>query len=588
MRPRAAVATGLASILLGLLLNVTPVHAAAVTFNLCADEGSVTLPGTALPVPIWGFVQNTGAGCPASGAIPGPQLTVNAGDIVTVNLTNNLLAENVSLVFPGQNLVPDNTGATPGGGKSYSFTASNPGTYLYESGVSPGVQLPMGLYGALVVRPVSAPNTPILNRAYNDISTLFNTQAVLVLSDIDPNLNNSPDPNAFNMVNYNPTYWLINGKAYPDTAPIPVSPGQRLLLRYVNAGSANTSMIMLNLRQRLIALDSFAQASSLQNDIESLTVASGQTADTIVMGPNAPGLYPLYNRQMHITNGMPNLDPPPAPGEDRGVAAPHFPGGMMTFISVPTLLFFSVNGANVIPGVLTPFDDADIYGWSGTGYARFLDATGIGLPSSANIDDLVVTGAQTFYMSFAANGGTSIPALGPDLVQDEDIVKYDHGVWSRFFDGSAVDLTLDPEDVDAFDILSDGSVVVSTVGNASVTGVAASAPQDLMQCVPTSPPGAEITACTWTVYFDGSDVGLTLGTENIDAVAVADGKIYLSTTGVFGVTGVSGEGMDVFTCNAPVTGTNTACGGVPNFSMFFDGSVRGLPVGTNLDGIDRP
>src|SRR5258705_6168428 len=189
MRPRSVVATGLASVLLGLVLNAVSAHAAAVIFNLCADEGSVPLPGTALPVPIWRFVQNTGTGCPASGAIPGPQLTVNAGDIVTVNLTNKLLTENVSLVFPGQNLVPDGTGATPGGTKSYTFTASNPGTYLYESGVSPGVQLPMGLYGALVVRPVSAPNTPILNRAYGDVSTLFNSQAVLVLSDIDPNLN---------------------------------------------------------------------------------------------------------------------------------------------------------------------------------------------------------------------------------------------------------------------------------------------------------------------------------------------------------------------------------------------------------------
>ncbi|MGH6882366.1 MAG: multicopper oxidase domain-containing protein, partial [Hypericibacter sp.] len=356
MRPRAVVATGLASVLLGLLLNAAPAHAAAVTVNLCADEGSVTLPGTALPVPIWGFVQDTGSGCPAAGAIPGPQLTVNAGDVVTINLTNNLLADNVSLVFPGQNLVPDITGVTPGGTKSYSFTASSPGTYLYESGVSPGVQLPMGLYGALVVRPVSAPNTPILNRAYNDISTLFNSQAVLVLSDIDPNLNNSPDPNAFNMVNYNPTYWLINGKAYPDTAVIPVAPGQRLLLRYVNAGSTNSSMTLLNLRQRLIALDAFAPSPSLQTDVVSQTIASGQTADTIVIGPTAPGGLPLYNRQMHITNGLPHLDPPPAPGEDRGIEAPHFPGGMMTFISVPALLSFSTGAANVIPGVLAPHD----------------------------------------------------------------------------------------------------------------------------------------------------------------------------------------------------------------------------------------
>ena len=43
------------------------------------------------------------------------------------------------------------------------------------------------------------------------------------------------------MYDYLATYWLINGKAYPDTAPITATAGQRVLLRYVNAGYDNTT-----------------------------------------------------------------------------------------------------------------------------------------------------------------------------------------------------------------------------------------------------------------------------------------------------------------------------------------------------------
>ena len=49
---------------------------------------------------------------------------------------------------------------------TYTFTASQPGTYLYESGTNPHKQVHMGLYGALVVRPTGTGFGP--NFAYND------------------------------------------------------------------------------------------------------------------------------------------------------------------------------------------------------------------------------------------------------------------------------------------------------------------------------------------------------------------------------------------------------------------------------------
>lgn len=588
MDPKVRMAgLGLALVTIGLLLR--PSASEAVTFELCADEGTIALPDALTypaprTVPIWGFSLNPGTGCgPAS--VPGPVLIVNQGDTVNVNLTNNLdnVADAVSLLFPGQTLVPDMVGAAGGGGTmSYTFTASLPGTYLYSAGMNPDVQVPMGLYGALIVRPTGFPGVP--GRAYggpNSASTAFGTEAVLVLGDIDPRLNDNP--HGFNLANYNPTYWLINGKVYPETAPIPVSPGQTLLLRYVNAGSTNAAMTVVGLRQTVIAKDAFVQPFS--TSVASETIAAGQTSDMLVIGPSVPGRYPLYNRQMHITNGEPNLTPPVPAGTDRGTAAPHFPGGMMTFIAVPIRLAFSTTANNAVPGILAPVDDADIYAWSGTAYARLFDGSGAGLAAAANIDALKVVDYDTFYMSFAADApGTAVPGLG--MVQDEDIVKYDAGTWSMFMDGSLAGIGLGQagEDIDAFDLLPDGSIIISPRGAASVPVLGAIASQDLARCVPSAP--GPITACTWTMYFDGSDVGLTLATENIDGVTVSAGNIYLSTTGNFAVTGASGQGKDVFRCNGPVTGPATSCLG--NFSMYFDGSVQGLPATMDLDAIDLP
>ena len=54
---------------------------------------------------------------------------------------------------PGDDDVADQSAATNGGTVTYSFVADHPGTFLYESGTDPDVQVRMGLFGALIVRP---------------------------------------------------------------------------------------------------------------------------------------------------------------------------------------------------------------------------------------------------------------------------------------------------------------------------------------------------------------------------------------------------------------------------------------------------
>jgi hypothetical protein len=259
-------------------------------------------------------------------------------------------------------------------------------------------------------------------------------------------------------------------------------------------------------------------------------------------------------------------------------------------------MYFSTEANFAVPGLgaASANDDADIYAWfGGSTYSRVFNAAGAGsagLAGNADIDALLVVDNNTFYMSFNNNGGVTVPTLG--VVQDEDIVLYDGGIWSLYFYGSDVGLTTNNEDVDAFEILSDGSVIVSTVGNVSVPGLGGThQDEDLLRCVGAFGP---TTTCTWSLYFNGTASGVGLGTtdnEDVDGVAVAaSGDIYLSTVGAFGVPSptvtLSGADEDVFICASPspAVGTITSCG---SFSMFYDGSAHGL-ADADLDAIDLP
>jgi FtsP/CotA-like multicopper oxidase with cupredoxin domain len=163
---------------------------------------------------------------------PGPVLCVNEGDTVTVVL-HNAIAEDVSIIFPGQENVlangspaqPQfngptltsltNTASANGGSMTYSFVASKPGTYLYESGTNPEKQVRMGLAGVLIVRPTQGANF-----AYNRADSQFTPEEefLVFLSEIDPYQHQAAEQNKpFDLTKYHVHYWLINGRTFPDS-----------------------------------------------------------------------------------------------------------------------------------------------------------------------------------------------------------------------------------------------------------------------------------------------------------------------------------------------------------------------------------
>ena len=355
-------------------LTTCTLNGAIRTCNLWARSGSLTMPDGAV-VTIWGYaVTATGAA-----TVPGPMLIVNEGETVVVNLHNDL-AEATALLIDEQAMLPDLVGAAPATTKSYTFTASAPGTYLYEAGLLPNAQhqVAMGLYGAFIVRPA----TP--SQAYDDPATAFFDEALLVLGEIDPALNNSADPATFDMRNYAPRYWLINGLAYPDSEFVIGTAGNTVLLRYVNAGLQHHSMALLGLSQTVIGLDGSPLAYPYRIVAESL--APGQTADVLVAVPasTAAGTrFALYDGNVLLNNN----------------GAAGF-GGMLTFLAVG----------------FTPPPGPDIIGPATTAVTLSPNPTNgqVDVALSASVSDVAsgnanVTRAEYFIDTPGANGsGTTM------------------------------------------------------------------------------------------------------------------------------------------------------------------------------------
>jgi len=97
-----------------------------------------------------------------------------------------------------------------------------------------------------------------------------------------------------------------------------------VLLRYLNAGYDNTTMMLLGMHEHVVAKDAWP----LNNAYDAIadTIPAGATEDAIATVPSggAPSGngFPLFNRQLHLTNGdQGGQSPVPLTG-----------GGMLTFI----------------------------------------------------------------------------------------------------------------------------------------------------------------------------------------------------------------------------------------------------------------
>lgn len=567
------------------------------SFDLYAVTGTTTLPGLANPVTVWGYnTSNTPVTQPG-----GPVLIVNQGTSVSITL-HNQLAETTALLFQGQNMIPDLTGANAGGTKTYTFTASKPGTFLYEAGLMTGTQhqVAMGLYGTLIVRPTGA-----ATQAYASSATAFDKEQVLVLSELDTALNTSADPATFDMRTYSPRYYLINGKAYPNTDPISVDADDTVLLRYVNAGLQAHAMSTLGLSQTLVGQDGNATIPHL---VVSETIAPGQTLDTLVTIPGSAASgaqYPLYDASLFLRNNT---------GTDTSVGL----GGMLTMLTVGTAtpppsdttgpvasaLGLSANPTNGLVDVTVNATLSDVStGNINIAAAEFYIDTTAGSPTAMTTGafdsptesvtgiipvatlGILATGDHTIYVrgqDSASNWGNfetitltltppAPPASGLYFSTVGKTGSGPSGVGTDaadiyFYDGSVYGLSpaIDAPNgtnVDGFDQASATTFYMSFTGDVTLPGAGTVQNEDVVF----------YDGAIWSVYFDGTASGL--GASNIDAISVIGGTLYFSTSDTTLPTGVSGVGDD-----ADIYSSNGSA-----IARVFDATLEGWSS-NNVDG----
>ena len=323
-------------LLAGILVAATAGTALAVDYTIQAGVDNLVTPDNAV-LPVWGYAPvagpfdaNLNPGLVIGRVmVPGPVLTVNEGDVLHITVQNALPAgRNTSIVVPGQRMptdvggvllppVYDNntpprvmsfTAESPSGGSAeYYFNAVKAGTYLYESGTEPTVQVGMGLYGAVIVRPAN----PL--QAYTPTTTNPNTsfasEAVLLFSEIDPFLHFAVNDNTYGTPAY-PTqihldakYFLINGVPYsPLRPPVAIgAAGTTTLLRFLNAGSRIYDPTLLGTAMTLIAED--GNLLPYPEALATLLLPPGKTHDVLVT-PSAGGRLPLFDRRLGTVNNI--------------------------------------------------------------------------------------------------------------------------------------------------------------------------------------------------------------------------------------------------------------------------------------------
>lgn len=331
------------------------------TFALTAKADRISTPegGSFL---FWGFAAGGGRA-----QYPGPTLIVNQGDPVSITVTNALPAtdgQRVALAFPGQAGVTASCGAgstcvqgpiameAASGSVTYTFTASRPGTFLYNSASRPDLQIEMGLFGAIIVRPAGFDQGTAAShanrRAYGSAETQYDQEYLFLLSEIDSIIHDMVDLHGVAaldesgmLANPSPNYWFINGRNAPDTMAAPgrsrlptqpynslprTHPGDRLLMRVVGGGRDMHPFHHHGNHARVVAVDGFVKQSAgpptpdtldLSHEVFTVQSLPGQTVDAIFtwtgagLGWDAYGNNPIPPSEDLSFAGSPAQTTPP-------------------------------------------------------------------------------------------------------------------------------------------------------------------------------------------------------------------------------------------------------------------------------------
>ena len=185
------------------------------------------------------------------------------------------------------------------------------------------------------------------------------------------------------------------------------------------------------------------------------------------------------------------------------------------------------------------------------------------------------------YLSLEAGG--TLTGLGPNgtnlVFADEDILSWNGANYAMVFDGSAAGLSA-TADVSAFDIdHANNRILMAFNSTQYLRGIGWITGSDIV--------AYDLVKKTFSLVFDGSDVGLVTATELLDAIEfLPDGRLIVSTNGSTSVpsggpVALAAVDQDLLVFTPATLGSATT----GTWAVYFDGSDVGLAtVGEGVNG----
>lgn len=227
--------------------------------------------------------------------VPGPTIRLSVGDLVRLNVTNDLPEETSvhwhGLVVPNEMDGPAHITQAPidpGETYTYEYTVTQVGTFFYHSHLEPDRQQALGMYGALIIDPVDGSATEEWDVEYT----------IQLQEWLEREGYTYP---AMLMEGGLPNFFTINGKSYPSTDTISMEVGERILLRFI--GSNNNFIHPMHVHGgpfTIVATDGNPVPESARIEKDTVNVGPGERYD-VIWTAREPGRWLLHCHIPHHT-----------------------------------------------------------------------------------------------------------------------------------------------------------------------------------------------------------------------------------------------------------------------------------------------
>ena len=281
---KAGVASSAFFSLAGLTVFSSRAKAATITYNFVAETYTKTLVDDST-IYAWRFRDtdgNTGPGDLLA------RIIAQEGDTIVINLTNNLDTA-IKFDIPGalenQSLLSANSSTT------FNFSAPSAGSYLFRDNIVEEYSQALGLMGPMVIMPNNGTQSLYAG------GPTFDRQYTLLINDFDDRMNADVASGvSYNLDNFEPNYYFVNGLSYPDTSTDPDTKvsmllGEDVAIRFINGGLLTHSMHFHGYHVRVIRRNRIPETDIIDKD--TVVVNPGECVD-IILPVTQIGKFPLH------------------------------------------------------------------------------------------------------------------------------------------------------------------------------------------------------------------------------------------------------------------------------------------------------